>query len=99
MPSTPYIIAGRVFQSNGTTPSASNSLVLRHDSSGETLFFTTDADGYYIFDLANLTTYSDGNYFTIIATGSNSTSQDLRMRIIARDTGQISEIKVKYAIS
>jgi len=99
MPAVPYLVAGKVYQSDEVTASASNVLLLVHESSGETLTVTTDANGNYSFDLANLTNYSDGEYFKIIATGSTSTGQDLRLRVISRNVAQISEIKVKYKTS
>lgn len=97
MAAVPYVVGGRVRQSDGVTPSANNNLVLRYEPSNEFLFTTTDVNGDYAFDLANLTSYTDGDYFIIVATGSTSIVQDLRLRIIARDIAQISEIKVKYS--
>ena len=96
MPAVPYVIGGKIFQVGGTTPSTGNTVQFIHEDSGEILTVITAADGSYAFDLTNLTSYDEGDYFQIIPTGSTSTSQDMRLRIIARNIMEIPEIKIKY---
>ncbi len=51
--------------SSGSELAGSQLVTLTHVSSSETLSETTDADGKYIFDLANLPTYTAGDEVTI----------------------------------
>ena len=95
-PNEPYVINGTVYQNGGVTPSSGTTVVLVHEPSGETMTITTNSLGQYILDMANLTSYSDGDYFKVVAQSTTSVNQDLRLKIISRSIFQISELKVKY---
>jgi len=59
MPSTPYIVSGTVYTSNG---SVSNSVVRINSE----LVTTTDDQGQYLLDIANFSDgYTDGSSYTI----------------------------------
>jgi len=97
MPQEPYIINGTVYQSDGITPSSGNLVKLFNETTGEVQEFITNSSGQYVFDCGNFTKgYTEGDYIKVIAAGDNSNAHDLRMKIIARDTFQISELKIKY---
>jgi len=62
----PYIVKGRVTDSNSTNPSGVK-VVARNDRTIENINTTTDASGDYILDLANLSSgYNIGDQITII---------------------------------
>lgn len=98
-PNQPYILAGKVYQSDGTTFSNGTTVQAIQESTGEILVNVTNSQGEYAFDCANFTSYSDGQFIKILATGSTSSTQDLRMKIVSRSTLQVSEIKVEYTAS
>ena len=94
-PQNPYLLGGTVHTSAGVA-SSGTTVTLVYEDLGETLATTTDSQGHYVFDLSNLSSYEDLDFVTIIASGSASVLQDLRMKLVARSAGQISIIKVEY---
>ena len=95
MPLLPYLISGTVYTVAGAF-SASTTVTIMHDASGELQTTTTNALGQYLFDCANFTTYSEGDFVTVSVSSATSTSQDLRLWLVSRTVAQVSELKVKY---
>lgn len=95
---TPYLVYGTLYENDGSTPDASASLTIKNETTSETLTTTTNSIGQYIFDCANFTSnYADGDYVTVTLNESGSVGQDLKIKIISRGYGQISEFDVSYS--
>lgn len=66
MPNLPYPVAGQITDSDGANPSGAK-VVLRNDRSGEKISTTTNDQGEYVLDAANLTSgYVESDRLTVI---------------------------------
>jgi hypothetical protein len=62
VPSVPYIVAVKVYQSDGSTPRSGAVVLLTNYSTGDTLTETSNSAGEVVYDLGNMTNgYSDGD--------------------------------------
>ena len=99
-PIEPYLIYGTAYNNDNTTVAGSAALTLQNETTAQTLTFTTNSLGQFVFDLANLASgYSDGDYITVSVDGGGTNGKDLRIRIVYFNIGQINEIDVHYTTS
>lgn len=96
MPASPYQIYGVVDDTDNSTPLESVNMVAYNVTTGEELTTTTDSNGEYLFDLANLTSsYSSGDVIFISAYIANK-SVDYRTTASAGDDTGGTEEKNLY---
>jgi len=100
MPTTPYIIYGKINLNLSSGPATSNNVTLKNETTNETISTITNSNGQYIFDLANLTSgYTDGDFILIRGTGGSSTGHDLKFKAICRrNQAQIEGLDINYEI-
>jgi len=74
-----------IYVSSGSELATSQTVTLTHVSSKETMTYTTNGAGQYLFDLANLTeTYTEGDEITInIDTRTSNTNTSLDTESVA----------------
>ena len=98
MPTTPYIIGFKCYQSDEATVAAGETVTAKHESSGEIQSATVASDGSVAFDMANFISYSNSDYITFTISNAGTVGQELRMKAISHNNSEISEIKVEYEV-
>jgi hypothetical protein len=72
MPSLPFPVSGTAYESNGSTTIASLRVICRNVTNNETITYTTNSSGQFIFDLSNFTSgYSTGDEISLFASYGN----------------------------
>lgn len=73
-PQNSYILSGRVFASNGTTPSSDKTVIVTNERTGETLSTTSNVNGEWAIDCSNFPSgYSHNDYITYTSSGGGGT--------------------------
>lgn len=68
----PYPVNGKVYDTNGTTVLANVLVQIRNLDNGSTGEATSNSEGQYVYDLANLSSgYVDGDHISVYASRSN----------------------------
>lgn len=72
MPVSPYPVTGRVYANSGTTALSNVNVICKNVSNNETQSMLSDANGDFIFDLANFPSgYSTGDEISLFASYGN----------------------------
>lgn len=97
MPGAPYILSGKCYDVNGSLLT-SGTVTLTHEVSSSQLSASINGLGEVMFNMADLASWTDGDFVRMTVSGAGTLTQDYRLRCVAVGTAQLTEVKVKYDV-
>jgi len=90
MTSLPFVVAGVVYDTDGSTALANVKVTVRNERTNETISGNTNSSGQYLLDCGNLASgWADGDTLTIFTLYTNY--EDYEEHVIVASTGGVNQ--------